>query len=57
MARGLLKQAMSPQVLDLSWRRIQNQHTPWSVEVSRKQLQYHLLEHILNCREQVLAGI
>ncbi len=52
----ILQQAMSPEVLDISWRRLRNEHTPWSIEINRDQLQQHLLRTILNCREQVLNG-
>jgi group II intron reverse transcriptase/maturase len=45
---------MAPDVLNESWRRLQKEHTPWSVHVTREQLQRHLVKHILECREQVL---
>ena len=53
---SLLERAMAPDVLNQSWRRVKNEHTPWSIEVSREQLQHHLLKHILVCRESVLDG-
>jgi RNA-directed DNA polymerase len=56
MARSLLEEAMTPEVLDISWRRLRCEHTPWSFDVSREQLQQHLLGHILRCREEVLSG-
>ncbi len=56
MGLSLLKQAMAPEVLNLTWRRLRREHTPWSVTVSRDQLQQHLLKHILECREQILSG-
>ncbi|MFP7753717.1 reverse transcriptase domain-containing protein [Thermodesulfobacteriota bacterium B35] len=52
----LLEQAMSPEILDQAWRRLRREHTPWSVTVSREALEYHLLAHILTCRQEVLAG-
>ncbi len=55
MATPLLSLAMSPEVLDQSWQRLRNQHTPWSATVSRDVLQQHLLQHILLCRDQVLS--
>ncbi len=56
MGSSLLEQAMTPEVLDLTWRRLRREHTPWSITVSRDQLQHHLLKHLLECREQVLSG-
>jgi group II intron reverse transcriptase/maturase len=56
MGSLLLKQAMAPEVLDQTWRRLRREHTPWSIHVSRDQLQQHLLKHILECRSQVLSG-
>jgi len=56
MTLSILQQAMSPEILNLSWRRLQKEHTPWSPTVNRDQLQSHLLKHILDCREQVLNG-
>jgi group II intron reverse transcriptase/maturase len=56
MADSVLRSAMSPEVLDRSWRLLKNEHTPWSLAVSRDQLQQHLLLHLLRCREQVLDG-
>ncbi len=56
MGLSLLEQAMAPEVLDLTWRKLRREHTPWSINVSRDQLQQHLLKHILECREQVLSG-
>lgn len=53
---SLLAQAMSAEVLDRSWRKLSTEHTPWSIEVSRDKLQQHLLQYILQCREQVLSG-
>ncbi len=56
MADSILIQAMAPDVINQSWRRLRNEHTPWSLTVTRDQLQQHLLKHILECREQVLQG-
>ena len=56
MPKGLLEQAMSADVLDQSWRRLKTEHTPWSFEVSRDQLQRHLLQHVIRCRDAVLEG-
>ncbi|PWQ98148.1 reverse transcriptase domain-containing protein [Leucothrix pacifica] len=56
MKQSILQQAMSPEVLNLSWRRLKIEHTPWSPTVSRDLLQSHLLKYILESREQVLDG-
>ncbi len=56
MTGTLLEQAMSPEILDQSWRRLRGEHTPWNITTSREQLQQHLLRHILQCREEVLSG-
>jgi RNA-directed DNA polymerase len=56
MVKSLLHQAMAPDVLDVTWRRLRREHTLWSLTVSREQLQQHLLKHILECREEVLSG-
>jgi len=56
MAESLLQRAMGADVLNISWRRLRNEHTPWSMDTSRDQLQQHLFKHILTCREQVLSG-
>jgi group II intron reverse transcriptase/maturase len=53
---SLLEQAMSPDILNSSWKRLHNEHTPWSLNVSRDDLQKNLLKHLLACREQVLSG-
>ena len=53
---NILQKAMSAEVLDQTWRRLKKEHTPWSVKVSRDELQVHLFKHVLQCREQVLAG-
>lgn len=55
-ASGLLARAMAPDIVDKSWRRLRTEHTPWSIAVTRDELQQHLLRHILECREQVLSG-
>jgi len=52
-----IDQAMAPEVIDSSWRRLRRKHTPWSVTVSREALENHLLAHILTCREEVLTGV
>lgn len=54
--KPLLKQAMAPNVLDQAWRRMRREHTPWSVTVSREELERNLLRYILTCREEVLDG-
>ncbi len=56
MAESLLQQAMSPAVLDSSWRKLRNQHTPWDIGVDRDELERRLLYHVLQCREAVLEG-
>ncbi|BBO79920.1 hypothetical protein DSCO28_04860 [Desulfosarcina ovata subsp. sediminis] len=56
MKASLLDQAMAPETLDAGWRKLRREHTPWSIHVSREQLQQHLLKHILECRSQVLSG-
>ena len=53
---SLLEQAMSPDILNLSWKRLRGEHTPWSLKVSRDDLQKNLLKHLLDCREMVLSG-
>jgi len=53
---NILQKAMSAEVLDLSWRKLKQEHTPWSIKVSRDDLQAHLFKHVLQCREQVLTG-
>ena len=56
MTSALLEKAMSPAILDCAWRRLRHQHTPWSIDVNRDQLEQHLLGHILECRAEVLDG-
>ncbi|ASF46395.1 reverse transcriptase domain-containing protein [Methylovulum psychrotolerans] len=56
MAKGLLELAMSPDILDQSWRRLQSEHTPWSPTVSRDELEHHFVGHFLALRDEVLAG-
>jgi group II intron reverse transcriptase/maturase len=56
MSKSLLEQALSPEVLDSSWRRLRNEHTPWSIDINREQLQQHLLLHILETRNAVLEN-
>lgn len=56
MKQSILQQAMSPEVLNLSWRRLKIEHTPWSPTVNRDHLQNNLLRYILECREEVLNG-
>lgn len=57
MARySALVQAMQPDVLDQVWRRLQKEHTPWSPQVDRDELNRHLLKHILALRDEVLMG-
>ena len=56
MRQTILQQAMSPDVLNASWRRLKIEHTPWSPTVSRDLLQSHLLKYILESREAVLSG-
>jgi len=53
---SLLEQAMAPGALDAAWRRLKTEHTPWSPDISRDELQYHLMRHLLECREEVLGG-
>lgn len=52
----LLEQAMQPDMIDQSWRKLKTEHTPWTPQVNRKVLEQHLLLHILSLREAVLAG-
>ena len=56
MTSPLLEEAMSPKILDIAWRRLRNQHTPWSIDTDRDQLERHLMKHILKCRDDVLDG-
>ncbi len=52
----LLEQAMQPEVLNAVWNRLKVEHTPWSATVERDQLQRDLMQHLLACRAEVLAG-
>jgi retron-type reverse transcriptase len=54
MANGLLEQAMSAEILDLSWSRLKTEHTPWSPTVSRDELEKHPLLHLLSLRDAVM---
>jgi len=56
MKTNILHQAMAPEALDRAWRRLKTEHTPWSPDTSREQLQHHLMRHLLECREEVLGG-
>jgi len=56
MRKSVLEQAMSAQNLNLAWRKLKHQHTPWSPSISRKELDYNLLQHILELREHILSG-
>ncbi|MBK8640378.1 MAG: Retron-type reverse transcriptase [Chromatiaceae bacterium] len=56
MKISLLEQAMAPDALDAAWRRLKTEHTPWSPDISRDELQYHLMRHLLECRLEVLSG-
>lgn len=56
MTESLLEQAMAPEALDRAWRRLKGEHTPWSLGVSREELQHHLMRHLLDCRHEVLSG-
>lgn len=56
MSKPVLELAMSPDVLDQSWQRLKSEHTPWSLTVSRDDLERHLVQHILALREDVLNG-
>lgn len=56
MKLSLLDQAMAPENLNQAWRRLKCEHTPWSPQVSRDELQWHLMRHLLECRQQVLDG-
>ena len=52
----LLEQAMAPDTLNLAWKRLRNEHTPWSEHINRNELQWDLMRHILELREDVLTG-
>lgn len=52
----LLEQVLHPDVLDEAWRRVRNEHTPWSKAVDRDQLERHLLRHVLRLVEDVRAN-
>ena len=56
MKTSLLEQAMAPAALDVAWRRLKTEHTPWSPDIGREELQHHLMRHLLECREEVLGG-
>ena len=53
---NLLEQAMTPEAINTAWRRLRNEHTPWSEQVTRDELQWDLMRHILELREAVLTG-
>lgn len=53
---SLLETAMQPEILDKAWNLLKTEHTPWSVTVDRDQLQRNVMRHLLQCREDVLAG-
>lgn len=53
--RHLLEQALSPEVLNQSWRRVKREHTPWSSKVSRQQLDWHFVRYLLELRDDVFA--
>lgn len=53
---SILEKAMQPDILDRAWNLLKKEHTPWSVTVSREQLQRNLMRHLLQCREEVLGG-
>lgn len=56
MTDRLLASAMSAKVLDQAWRRLRNQHTPWSIDIDRDALEQHLLQHLLEFRQDMLTG-
>jgi len=56
MAQLLLEQSLSAKTLNQAWKKVKHQHTPWSATISRKELDWNLLQHILVMREAVLAG-
>ena len=56
MKNLLLKQSLSAGNLNQAWKKVKHQHTPWSATISRKELDWNLLQHILEMRESVLAG-
>lgn len=53
---SILETAMQPDIVDKAWNLLKTEHTPWSVTVSRDQLQRNLMRHLLQCREEVLSG-
>lgn len=53
---SLLETVMQPEILDKAWNLLKTEHTPWSVTVDRDQLQRHVMRHLLQCRDEVLAG-
>ena len=53
---SLLEEAMTPARLNAAWRRLRNEHTPWSEKVTRDELQWNFVEHLLALREEVLGG-
>ena len=56
MKTTLLDQAMAPEALNQAWRRLKTEHTPWSPQIGREELQHNLMRHLLECRAQVLDG-
>jgi group II intron reverse transcriptase/maturase len=53
---NLLDQAMSPEGLNSTWKRLNKDPAPWSVQVTNKDLNRDTLLHLLRCREQVLLS-
>jgi len=51
---SLLERAMSPKTMDTAWRLLKKEHTPWSVDTDRGELERHLLSHLLKLRAEVL---
>lgn len=53
---NVLAQALSPDVINTAWKRLQKEHTPWSSSVDRDDLQKDLLKYILMMKQQVEEG-
>ncbi len=52
----LLDHMLSPETLDLAWRRLRNDRTLWDIGIPRSAMEAHALRHILELVEQVRSG-
>ena len=56
MANSLLEQAMQADILNMAWKKLRKEHTPWSINVSRKEMDRNLAKYLFECRDEVLSG-